>query len=475
MRVRVSILVFALIAITVPLCAGDSNLLPVSTKSAKAAELYQQGVKLEQAVHTAEAAAKFREAVTADPKFALAWAMLANSEPDPAAAANARIKAFSLMSSVTEGEQMMIRWIVSRGESDLISAIAAANDLTSNFPKDPYVLWLVGTWYPQMNEWGRDIALQEKVIALDPNFAASYNDLGYGYAEERNFEKAVASMEKYAALLPNEPNTQDSYAEILRLSGKYEDALTHYRKALEMDPKFYSSQQGLGDTYAIMGDQEKARAEYAKCLNLKEASRESLLCRQMNAYTWIRENKLAEARKYLDEFIATMHKEGQTVYEVEAMQALAFIAPDANSAIAELDRAATEIQADKNVPKVNRLEITARIYAHKVRVAALAGDKNLGQKAMQQLDQFVNDSPDPMMQAALKGGHGAWFYGLKRYEEAVSDLQDDQNNPFSKMLLAKCYEAMGKHKEADEVRQSLLTLRRLEIDLWMAQQSVKAS
>jgi Flp pilus assembly protein TadD len=435
--------------------------------------LYHEGAALQGNVRTSEAVEKWRSAVKADPDFALAWAMIAANDYSPASAAEARERARQLMPKASDSEQMMIRWVVSRGDSDVIAAIAAANDLTSAYPKDKYVLTLVGSWLSGLNQWDRSVVLQEKALALDPNYAPALNEAGYVYAHQRDFQKADNAMKRYAELIPNEPNPQDSYAEILRLSGKYEESLAHYKEALKIMPTFASSQQGLGDTYSLMGDQERARAEYAKCSGGTTEVRFSILCRQMAAYSYIRENKLEEAHKQLEAFAAAMQKEGQTAFESEALVAMAFIDKDLSSAFADLDRASGDIRADQRVPKADRDEILAKILAHKVRIAALAGDESRIQKALADLDASAKDTNDPLIQAAWKGGHGASLFAHKIYDAAIADLQDDQDNPFSEMLLVKAYQASGNQKAAAELKDSVMTLRRLEIDLWMAQQALK--
>ncbi len=456
-------------------CFGEEPqaILPVHSKSAAALKLYQQGIELEGNLRTAEAMSKFKAAVKADPGFAMAWTMIAVSESSPAAAARARAKARELMPKASEGEQMMIKWVVARGDADMISAIAAANDLVAKFPGDKFVLYEVGSWYVTgLSQWEHGGVLQEKALAIDPNYAPALNEIGYAYAFERKFEQAIAAMKRYAEVIPNEPNPQDSYAEILRLAGRYDEALAHYREALKIMPTFYSSQQGLGDTYALMGQQEQARAEYAKCSGANIENRVSIPCRQMSAYTYIREKNLEAAQKQLDAFIGSMHKEGQTAFAVDATLASAFIAKDIDSAFTSFDRAMVDIRADHTMPKAQRDELLARIMAHKVRVAVLAGDTARAERSISELQAF-KQSGDPLIQAAWKGGNGAWLYSQKKNEEAIAELQDDGDNPFSQLMLVKTYQAAGNEKAASELKQSLLTLHRLDIDLWMTQQALK--
>lgn len=475
MRNKVCLAALVVVLAIIP-CFGDDSkaTLPVNSKSADALRFYREGIELQGNLRTDEAVSRFRSAVKADPEFAIAWAMIAASESSPAAATRARAKAHQLMPKASEGEQMMIRWVVERGGSNMIAAIAAANDLVSEYSGDKFVLFEVGSWYVTgLNQWERGGVLQEKALAIDPNYAPALNEAGYAYAFERKFDKAIAAMKRYSELVPNEPNPQDSYAEILRLAGRYDEALTHYRDALKILPSFYSSQQGLGDTYALMGDQERARAEYAKCSGGRIEARVSIPCRQMAAYSYIREKNFDAANKQLENFIAAMHKEGQTAFAVDATLAMAFTAKDVASVFTSFDRAVVDILADNNLPKAQRDELLARILAHKVRVAVLAGDTARAQRSFAELQAFKR-SADPLIQAAWKGGNGAWLYSQKRYEEAISELQDDAGNPFSQLMLVEAYKAAGNDKAASELKDSVLTLHQLDIDLWMAQQALKS-
>ncbi|WOI45585.1 tetratricopeptide repeat protein [Acidovorax sp. BLS4] len=84
------------------------------------------------------------------------------------------------------------------------------------YPKDKRVQYLAGNWMMGEQQYSRAIRQCEKALAIDKNYFAPMNDLGYAYARQREFDKAFAVMERQIAVRPNQPNPQDSYAEILR-------------------------------------------------------------------------------------------------------------------------------------------------------------------------------------------------------------------------------------------------------------------
>jgi hypothetical protein len=138
------------------------------------------------------------------------------------------------------------------------------------------------------------------------------------------------------------------------------------------------------------------------------------------------------------------------------------------------DQAARALNGDKNFAKSDRDALLARITVHKIRTAMLAGDMKSAHKWYAEMELTYKKSMDPVIQAALKGGRGAVLYGEKKYMDAVTELQDDEADAFSQMLLAKSFRLAGKADEAKQAEEHLLTLHRLEIDLWLAQQGRKA-
>ncbi|MGO9085472.1 MAG: tetratricopeptide repeat protein, partial [Candidatus Sulfotelmatobacter sp.] len=218
---------------------------PAHSKSPQAFRLYQEGLRLQENRRSYEAMQKWREATKLDPNLALAWAMLSIVETSPDSAREAREKARNLIEHQPQGDvdDLLIRWIISRSETELMYSIQVANDLVSKHPDQKRILWTVGSWYGfQMHQYDQDVALQEKALKIDPDFAPALDELGFAYAHLQRFDRAVEMIKRYAEQVPNEPNSEDSYGEVLRLAGRYEESLEHYRRALQILPSFESSQ-----------------------------------------------------------------------------------------------------------------------------------------------------------------------------------------------------------------------------------------
>ncbi|SPF32302.1 putative Tetratricopeptide repeat protein [Candidatus Sulfotelmatobacter kueseliae] len=467
-RVLICSIVMVLIVPAVAQTAAHS-------KSPQAFRLYQEGLRLQENRRSYEAMQKWREATKLDPNLALAWAMLSIVETSPDSAREDREKARNLIEHQPQGgvDDLLIRWIVSRSETELMYSIQVANDLVSKHPDQKRILWTVGSWYGfQMHQYDQDVALQEAALKIDPDFAPALDELGFAYAHLQRFDRAVEMIRRYAEQVPNEPNSEDSYGEVLRLAGRYEDSLEHYRRALKILPTFESSQLGLGDTYALMGDEKKAREEYEKCSSVGPVS-VRLDCRKMSIYTYVREGNDEEAAKLLTDFAQQMHSVKRISLELESVIALGLIAKKTDAAFGYFDQAIAAAKASKTIPPSDREETMARVMAYKVRIASANGENETAQKVQAELEAMDASTKDPNVYAAMQGGRGALLYYQEKYDDASGALQDDANDMFSTLLLTRCYEHHGGKAAAYKLKKSIVEDHTMDIDLALVQREIK--
>ncbi len=91
------------------------------------------------------------------------------------------------------------------------------------------------------------------ILNVDPNYANSYNMLGYMELNRGNYDQAIDYMQKYAFLAPDLANPHDSLGEVLMVMGRYEEAEAEFRTSVSMQPDFYHSLINLGKTYLARG------------------------------------------------------------------------------------------------------------------------------------------------------------------------------------------------------------------------------
>lgn len=93
-----------------------------------------------------------------------------------------------------------------------------------------------------------------RILEKDPNYANSYNMLGYLELNRGNYEKAIEYMQKYAFLAPDLANPHDSLGEVYLVMGRYEEAEAEFQASVKMQPDFYHSLINLGKVYLGRGE-----------------------------------------------------------------------------------------------------------------------------------------------------------------------------------------------------------------------------
>jgi tetratricopeptide (TPR) repeat protein len=423
---------------------GESATLPVTTSSPKARELYEKGVADYENLYLERCNDDWRAAVKEDPNLAIAWAWIAFNSGNPQEVSDARAKAKALSPKLTPGEQLMVSWISKVQEGDFLGGITAMNDMLEMYPHDKHLLYQAGNWL--MLEDGNEQAqrIMEKALVLDKNFPAALNDLAYLDARNRQFAKAFAAMDRYVVLLPKEPNPQDSYGELLRMAGNFDAALTHYHAALKIDPDFVSSQVGLGDTYALMGNQEQARAEYDKAIRFAHNEADRLSYGIQRAMTYVREGKFADADKSLQDVAETAHAKDQDLQEAQALRQMAEYQADDNVAQKHLKLAEESLSHRATISASDRNEELSRILRIRAVRAASAGNQPLADQSLHQLEALASGSRNRVIQSSYHGAAGALLMNQsnmdqKKYEDAIAQLEEDRDNPFSMELLVQAY------------------------------------
>lgn len=436
--------------------AAKPDTIPVTTKSAEARRLYEEGIHDEfDLLYVDRGVETIRKSVKADPKFAQAHAMLAFTTTNPAEGERHRALARLYMNSATPDERKMIQFLNGTKDGHLVSAIASMNDLFASYPRDNRFIAMAGTWICSNNqEYDRGAAILERALKNDPNYAPALNNIAYCYAYAGHAQLAPPYMERYVAALPGQPNPLDSYGEILRMLGDFKGALAHYEASNKMVPGF--SQIGIATTYALMGDQDRARAEYDKAIELEQDPGTKVVDQMLQAMTYFRENRLAEGRKANLALALRVHKDGRfPVSEAEIHRTLALFNPDPKAAMRDLRDAELVLSGSHPLSRDEHDTELATILQARTFIAAQAGMKAEAGRALAPLAVMARTSRSTPVQKSFHSANGAVLFLDGRYAAAVAEFQEDPRNPLSLRLLA---DAETKAGEPAAGQQALVTL-----------------
>ena len=119
-------------------------------------------------------------------------------------------------------------------------------------------VWL-GTSKSPKQSIGKAIGLNKKAIALDDTLAEAHGRLGFLFSMIRQYDKGVAEGEKAVALNPNSAMAHVMLGKTLVFDGRWEESIPQYKIAIRLNPippnmYLYS----LGLSYGMTGQYDEA-------------------------------------------------------------------------------------------------------------------------------------------------------------------------------------------------------------------------
>ena len=97
----------------------------------------------------------------------------------------------------------------------------------------------------------------------------------------------------------------------------------------------------------------------------------------------------------------------------------------------------------------------SRILRNRVVRAASTSNQPLAEESLHQLESIANGSRNRVIQSSYQGAQGTLLMEEKKFEEAISHLEDDQDNPFTLQLLVQAYYQTLQTEKLHEVEAKL--------------------
>jgi tetratricopeptide (TPR) repeat protein len=443
--------------------------LALSTHSAEARKFIELSWdKYENAMYD-DAVINARHATEKDPQSALSYALLSFVARRTMPLSAALDKAKTLLPHSTPDEQLLVRWMTSIQDRDLLPAIVNMNDLLKRFPKDKHILYLTGEWLYLQQDYDHAQNLMETALQIDPNFPAVLNRLGYLHAEAGEPAKAISFLQRYAAVEIGSPNPQDSLGEVLRTTGDDQGSLQHYRAALQIDPHYLPSQTGLGDTSTLMGDFSGARREYDRALKLVDNSRDELYNKSQKALVYFWEGNAVEGRKQLAALSQIAIDKNEPNSQTEIALARAMLSANPQDELAQLATLASFLEPPRSgMSEVDRRIYRANVLREQVRVAAPNGHPELADSAISKLESLATSSRDLVVQNIYESARGFAFFQKGDFANAADQLGADSRSPLALQQLAITQEKLGNSAAALATRNRLKFQRGPTVEWFLA-------
>jgi len=159
---------------------------------------------------------------------------------DAGLAAIEQMKAAQAKLAATPKEQQdPIKAQITTAGSTAVTELTAALDLQK--PEDPnrsIVLSRLGEAYESMSKWQEAADTYQKAIALKPDAAANYNNLGNDLAKLGKVDDARAAYQKYVDLNPTDAALAwRNFGTVLYNSNRMKESIEPLQKATTLDPK----------------------------------------------------------------------------------------------------------------------------------------------------------------------------------------------------------------------------------------------
>ncbi|MGE0827127.1 MAG: tetratricopeptide repeat protein [Candidatus Binatia bacterium] len=129
-----------------------------------------------------------------------------------------------------------------------------------------YVEW-VWHWSADLQTLGQAVILAQRALALDDSLPMAHSFLGKIYALTQQYDQAITEEERALALDPNNADSYDNQAEALNVMGRPEEALRAIERAIRLNPRSPEWYLGnLGVAYFLLGRYPDAVATLKRAL-----------------------------------------------------------------------------------------------------------------------------------------------------------------------------------------------------------------
>ena len=120
-------------------------------------------------------------------------------------------------------------------------------------------------WSQDPQSLERAFTLAQQAVALDDSLPLTHGILGHVYLWKREYTQAITEAERAVALAPDEADSYEWLAEVLNFAGQSDKALALVEKAMRLNPRYRDAYLGqLGLTYLFLGRYEEAVASLQK-------------------------------------------------------------------------------------------------------------------------------------------------------------------------------------------------------------------
>lgn len=241
-------------------------------------DVLAQALGLHQTGHLQEAAALYRRALTIDSNCADALhllGMIALQQGEPESAAQLIQQAIAINNR--EPSYHFHHALALQSLNDMAGAVAGYRRALALKPDDADAYNNLGNALAALNRPEEAVVAFRRALALNPANAVAHNNLGHVQRGMRRWHEAEASFRKAIALQPAYAGAFVNLGNLAQDRSDWSGAESCYRHALALAPRDTAALCGLGVTQWQLGRQDEALASYRAALAIDPAHSETLI------------------------------------------------------------------------------------------------------------------------------------------------------------------------------------------------------
>lgn len=250
--------------------APSAHMMPLSTTVPAAEEHFLMGLQAFDAEKGPVALQHFKEAIKADPSFALAHLYAAFTDPGLGPFKTHLDDAIGLAPKASLPEQLLIEIAKRNFANDVNGRLESAQQLARIAPSEPRSYLEVARAQFALSKTADGRSALMKAIELAPDMTQNHAELANSYIQLQPYDYAAAETHLNHALTlePSAAYVHDYLGDLHRARNELEKARSDYTRMAELDPSSPNGFLQLGFVNAFLGNYADARADYDRAIAL---------------------------------------------------------------------------------------------------------------------------------------------------------------------------------------------------------------
>jgi len=441
--------------------ATGASEIPITTDSANARALYEEGEYLSDVGRNVQAREKFMAAVTEDPAFVRAHfdqSNVANSYKEFQMCLD---QAGENIDAVSDGERLLVEINRTFLTNDTQRGVQLGSELVHTYPDSARAAIILAGMQGAMNDNQGARDSYSRALEIDPNSPGALMGIAsnYLFSEPRDFAKAEEYAQKVTVAYPNEAKAYELTGDIMRAQNNLDAALEAYNQATAMDPSLAQAQHKKGHVNSFLGNFDDARAAYDAAIEVAEPENKAGFA-PYRAFTYIHAGDIDTALDELEGVAENVEAMGTPADQVKGLQVFA-LSSEATVALysGRFDRAASaierrnqlqmEVAEDVGTDDARRLQ-EANCEMWDGLLAAYSGDTDAAFEHANTIAALVESDDNPRKMEAYHYVLGMAYLKQDNYEKAAEHLRQAnyKNNMYIRYHLALAEEGVGNAEEA---------------------------